>query len=121
MCLERHKEFDFVVKNLNSIFDDLKTKGTEYVTLGRLRKFIKSIFITKQKNALWKKFLKIFTFLTAISTDAFWNSFDDMYNEVKQRRIEEAELLEEKKLEEALEKQAKAESEAVVEDIKVEL
>ena len=52
MCLERHKEFDFVVKNLNSIFDDLKTKGTEYVTLGRLRKFIKSIFITKQKNAL---------------------------------------------------------------------
>ena len=57
--------------------------------------------------------------ILAVSTDAFWKSFDDMYNEVKARRIDEAELIEEKKLEEALAKTAKETEE--VEEIRVEL
>jgi adenosine deaminase len=39
---ERHDEFEFVVRNLNNIFDQLKEKGTGDVTLGQLREFIKS-------------------------------------------------------------------------------
>ena len=42
-----------------------------------------------------------------------------MYNEVKQRRIDEAELLEEKKLEEALAKKTEEVEEA--EEMRVEL